>query len=227
MASYRCNCALAQDSKTDTPLILILARQFPSASNHQRSRTEVVDPSEILSAATTKQQLNHKVYRLDPSSDSDTGNDKFGNPFYDKVSVLNSLDDPVSQFCESAISHAPVPFLALLDSYFILLPETLLVEIPYCCGISSSPVKCSTLWHMIWNWQLVACLMIEAFPVEALNSIQHLNGSVDEMEAYTGINSIPYHIVSQQDSIHSGDWDCQERNWGLCQFEERLGVCSG
>ncbi|CAK7323692.1 unnamed protein product [Dovyalis caffra] len=69
--------------------------------------------------------------------------------------------------------------------------------------ISSSPVMCRSLWHMIWNCQLVACLMIEAFPVEALNSIQHLNGSVDEMKAYSGINSIPYHIVSN--SIHSGD----------------------
>jgi len=35
-----------------------------------------------------------------PNNGCDTDNDNFENPFYDNASVINSLDDPVSQFLE-------------------------------------------------------------------------------------------------------------------------------
>ncbi|KAI5599613.1 hypothetical protein BDE02_02G207500 [Populus trichocarpa] len=108
--------ALAQDSKADKALICRLARQFLFVSMNQRGRIEVVDPSELHSAATTVEELDHKDYvgskkadhsyslwnELDrTNSGGDTDDDNFENPFYDKTAVMNSLDDPVSQFLET------------------------------------------------------------------------------------------------------------------------------
>ncbi|KAL3604834.1 hypothetical protein D5086_005693, partial [Populus alba] len=107
--------ALAQDSKADKALICRLARQFLFVSMNQRGRIEVVDPSELHSAATTVEELDHKDYeakRADHSyslwneldrtnSGGDTDDDNFENPFYDRAAVMNSLDDPVSQFLET------------------------------------------------------------------------------------------------------------------------------
>ncbi|CAK7348947.1 unnamed protein product [Dovyalis caffra] len=108
--------ALAQDSKTDTALIFRLARQFLFVGKNQRGRTRVVDPSELHSAATTTEELDHKVHvgsnKVDQSyslwnesdrtnSGGDTDDDNFENPFYDSSAVVKSLDDPVSQFLET------------------------------------------------------------------------------------------------------------------------------
>ncbi|KAL9397603.1 hypothetical protein Peur_011856 [Populus x canadensis] len=108
--------ALARDSKADKALICRLACQFLSVSMNQRGRIEVVDPSELHSAATTVEELDHKDYvgskRADHSyspwneldrtnSGGDTDHDNFENPFYDKTAVMSSLDDPVSQFLET------------------------------------------------------------------------------------------------------------------------------
>jgi hypothetical protein len=54
--------ALAQDSNADKALICRLARQFLFVSMNQRGRIEVVDPSELHSAATTVEELDHKDY---------------------------------------------------------------------------------------------------------------------------------------------------------------------
>lgn len=108
--------ALAQDSKTDTALIFRLARQFLCVSKNQRGKIEAADPSELHSAASTVDELDHKVYvgsnKVDQSysvwkesdrtnSGGDTDNDNIEDPFYDDISVINSLDDPVSQFLET------------------------------------------------------------------------------------------------------------------------------
>ncbi|KAJ6956297.1 hypothetical protein NC652_007398 [Populus alba x Populus x berolinensis] len=93
--------ALAQDSKADKALICRLARQFLFVSMNQRGRIEVVDPSELHSAATTVEELDHKDYVDRTNSGGDTDDDNFENPFYDKAAVMNSLDDPVSQFLET------------------------------------------------------------------------------------------------------------------------------
>ncbi|XP_010999987.1 PREDICTED: uncharacterized protein LOC105107673 isoform X2 [Populus euphratica] len=108
--------ALAQDSKTDTALIFRLARQFLCVSKNQRGKIEASDPSELHSAASTVDELDHKVYvgsnKVDQSyslwkesdrtnSGGDTDDDNIENPFYDNTSVINSLDDPVSQFLET------------------------------------------------------------------------------------------------------------------------------
>ncbi|KAG6787281.1 hypothetical protein POTOM_008920 [Populus tomentosa] len=103
------------DSKADKALICRLAHQFLFVSMNQRGRIEVVDPSELHSAATTVEELDHKDYEakradhnyslwneLDrTNSGGDTDNDNFENPFYDRAAVMNSLDDPVSQFLET------------------------------------------------------------------------------------------------------------------------------
>ncbi|XP_034903371.1 uncharacterized protein [Populus alba] len=108
--------ALTQDSKTDTALIFRLARQFLCVSKNQRGEIEAADPSELHSAASTVDELDHKVYvgsnKVNQSyslwkesdrtnSGGDTDNDNIEDPFYDDISVINSLDDPVSQFLET------------------------------------------------------------------------------------------------------------------------------
>ncbi|KAF9669509.1 hypothetical protein SADUNF_Sadunf14G0115000 [Salix dunnii] len=108
--------ALAQDSKTNTALIFRLARQFLFVSKNQRERIEVADPPELHSAASTIDELDHKVYAGSNKEDQsyslwkesdetksgcDTDDDNFENPFYDNTSVINSLDDPISQFLET------------------------------------------------------------------------------------------------------------------------------
>ncbi|XP_010999988.1 PREDICTED: sn1-specific diacylglycerol lipase beta isoform X3 [Populus euphratica] len=95
--------ALAQDSKTDTALIFRLARQFLCVSKNQRGKIEASDPSELHSAASTVDELDHKVWKESDRTNSggDTDDDNIENPFYDNTSVINSLDDPVSQFLET------------------------------------------------------------------------------------------------------------------------------
>ncbi|KAG6748652.1 hypothetical protein POTOM_048581 [Populus tomentosa] len=95
--------ALAQDSKTDTALIFRLARQFLCVSKNQRGEIEAADPSELHSAASTVDELDHKVWKESDRTNSggDTDNDNIEDPFYDDISVINSLDDPVSQFLET------------------------------------------------------------------------------------------------------------------------------
>ncbi|KAJ6680409.1 LIPASE CLASS 3 FAMILY PROTEIN [Salix purpurea] len=108
--------ALAHDSKTDTALIFRLARQFLFVSKNQRERIEVADPSELHSVAETVDELDHIVYvgsnnedqsyslwkeSDETNSGCDTIDDNCENPFYDNTSVINSLDDPISQFLET------------------------------------------------------------------------------------------------------------------------------
>ncbi|KAG5231942.1 hypothetical protein OIU78_015081 [Salix suchowensis] len=108
--------ALTHDSKTDTALIFRLARQFLFVSKNQRERIEVADPSELHSAAETVDELDHIVYvgsnnedqsyslwkeSDETNSGCDTIDDNCENPFYDNTSVINSLDDPISQFLET------------------------------------------------------------------------------------------------------------------------------
>ncbi|KAJ6403902.1 hypothetical protein OIU84_012158 [Salix udensis] len=107
--------ALAQDSKADKALIFRLARQFIFVSMNQSRRIEVVVRSALHSAASTV-ELDHKDYvgskRVDHSyslwneldrtnNGGDIADDNFENPFNDKAAVMNSLDDPVSQFLET------------------------------------------------------------------------------------------------------------------------------
>lgn len=54
--------ALKQDAKTDTALILRLARRFLHVSNYQAGRTEAVNPSELHSAVITVEEPDHHVY---------------------------------------------------------------------------------------------------------------------------------------------------------------------
>ncbi|CAK7323690.1 unnamed protein product [Dovyalis caffra] len=79
-------------------------------------------------------------------------------------------------------------------------------------------------YHHRQNWQLVACLMIEAFPVEALNSIQHLNGSVGEMEHTEA--STQYHttlLVSR--TAYTVETDVAKRETGV-HFNSKSGLVS-
>ncbi|XP_050235697.1 uncharacterized protein LOC126685774 isoform X2 [Mercurialis annua] len=106
--------ALSEDSSADRTLIFRLARRFLSIGNCETRRTDGKDSSEFQSPVTAGDDLNYEVYRgtnkldnsiplwkeLGTSSASDTDNGIFEN-LYNEPSVVNPLDNPVSQFFET------------------------------------------------------------------------------------------------------------------------------
>ncbi|KAF9688309.1 hypothetical protein SADUNF_Sadunf02G0184100 [Salix dunnii] len=106
--------ALAQDSKADKALNFRLARQFLFVSMNQSriscsisatfcshySRTK---SQRLCGAGSKKVDHSYSLWNaLDRTNNgSDTDDDNFENPFNDKVAVMNSLDDPVSQLLET------------------------------------------------------------------------------------------------------------------------------
>jgi hypothetical protein len=57
---------------------------------------------DFLAAGSNKVDQRSSIWKESDTTNSgcDTDNDNFENPFYDNASVINSLDDPVSQFLE-------------------------------------------------------------------------------------------------------------------------------
>ncbi|KAJ4843652.1 hypothetical protein Tsubulata_010148 [Turnera subulata] len=109
--------ALSEDSKTDTALVLRLARRFLYVSKYQRG-TLVEYPTNVNSATTTVQEQNqdmykgnHKMDQINPLSDESktmlAGNfeDKtFENPFYNSAAAASNSSDIENPFCNSAVA---------------------------------------------------------------------------------------------------------------------------
>ncbi|KAJ6872856.1 hypothetical protein NC651_031859, partial [Populus alba x Populus x berolinensis] len=85
---------------------------------------------DFLAAGSNKVDQRSSIWKESNTTNSgcDTDDDNFENPFYDNASVINSLDDPVSQFLEifprsengSAWDHAK---MFLPSSRFIWHPS--------------------------------------------------------------------------------------------------------